>query len=73
MYRAVLIETLDLDEQALRRQIAGLGEAGDWRLEPLDRRWLLWLDDSKDSARLCGALLGCDWLRRLDFASAGQR
>jgi hypothetical protein len=73
MFRTVLIETLNLDEPALRRQIAALAEPLDWRLEPLGRRWLLWLDDSQASERLCGALLGCGWLRRLDFASASQR
>lgn len=73
MYRAVLIETLKLDEPALRRQIAVLAESLDWRLEPLDRRWLLWLDESQASERLCGALLGCGWLRRLDFAAGAAR
>ena len=41
--------------------------AREWRLEAQGERWLLWLDDSGDSARLCGALLACSWLRRLDF------
>ena len=67
MFRAVLIETLDLDEPALRRRIATLAAPPDWRLEPLEQRWRLWLDDSQ-AERVCGALLGCGWLRRLEFA-----
>jgi hypothetical protein len=67
MFRAVLIETLSLDETTLQQRIAALAGALDWRLEAQGERWLLWLDDSRDSARLCGALLACSWLRRLDF------
>lgn len=67
MFRAVLIETLSLDETTLQQRIEALAGAREWRLEAQGERWLLWLDDSRDSARLCGALLACDWLRRLDF------
>jgi hypothetical protein len=69
MFRAVLIETLSLDETTLQQRIAALAGARDWRLEAQGERWLLWLDDSRDSARLCGALLACSWLRRLDFVA----
>ncbi|WJN58187.1 hypothetical protein [Pseudomonas sp. SO81] len=69
MFRAVLIETLSLDETTLQQRIAALAGTRDWRLEAQGERWLLWLDDSRDSARLCGALLACTWLRRLDFVA----
>lgn len=72
MLRAVLIETLDLDEPALRQRIAELSEPLCWSLQARGQSWLLWLDESQASERLCAALLACDWLRRLDFtASAG--
>ena len=67
MFRAVLLETLSLDEATLQQRIEALAGAREWRLEAQGERWLLWLDDSGDSARLCGALLACSWLRRLDF------
>lgn len=67
MFRAVLLETLSLDEATLLQRIEALAGAREWRLEAQGERWLLWLDDSGDSARLCGALLACSWLRRLDF------
>jgi hypothetical protein len=67
MFRAVLIETLSLDETTLQQRIEALAGAREWRLEAQGERWLLWLDDSRDSARLCGALLASNWLRRLDF------
>ncbi|MDG9922658.1 MULTISPECIES: hypothetical protein [unclassified Pseudomonas] len=67
MFRAVLIETLLLDETTLQQRIEALAGAREWRLEAQGEGWLLWLDDSRDSARLCGALLACSWLRRLDF------
>ena len=68
---AVLLETQNLDEPTLRRRIAELAGPAQWRLQPLDRRWLLWLEEPCAGARLCGALLGCSWLRRLDFAVPG--
>lgn len=72
MLRAVLIETFEPDEQALRRRLAALGEPDEWRLESRGERYLLWLEASAASERLCAALLACGWLRRLDFAvSAG--
>lgn len=67
MFHAVLLETLSLDEATLQQRIEALAGAREWRLEAQGERWLLWLDDSGDSARLCGALLACSWLRRLDF------
>lgn len=67
MFRAVLLETLSLDEATLQQRIEALAGAREWRLEPRGERWLLWLGESTDSARLCGALLACSWLRRLDF------
>ncbi|WP_137972289.1 hypothetical protein [Pseudomonas sp. F(2018)] len=69
MFRAVLIETLSLDETTVQQRIAALAGAREWRLEAQGEGWLLWLDDSRDSARLCGALLACNWLRRLDFVA----
>lgn len=74
MPRTVRIEPLNLDEQALRRHLAALGAPAAWQLQPVAGGWLLWLDESLDGARLCGALLGCGGVRRLDFAaSAAQR
>lgn len=69
MLRAVLIETCNLDESALRRRIAELGESRAWSLQSQGSRWLLWLDESTASERLCAALLASGWLRRLDFAA----
>ncbi len=69
MMRAVLIETYNLDESALRRRIAELGEPRAWSLESQGPCWLLWLEESTASERLCGALLASGWLRRLDFAA----
>lgn len=73
MLHAVLIETRRLDEQTLRRQLAALCGGHGWRLQRFGqagRRWLLWLSDGERGARLCGALLSCAWLRRLDCAPA---
>jgi DNA-binding transcriptional ArsR family regulator len=69
MLRAVLIETSSLDESTLSQHLTALGETGGWRLEAQGERWLLWLDESKASERLCAALLACNWLRRLDFVA----
>jgi hypothetical protein len=66
MFRAVLIETSIVDESTLRQRLTALAEAAEWRLEAQGERWLLWLNELA-SARLCAALLACDWLRRLDF------
>ncbi|WP_394559242.1 hypothetical protein [Aquipseudomonas alcaligenes] len=70
MLHAVLIETLTLDESLVRQRLAALGESCAWRLEPRPAGWLLWLEESAAAERLCGALLGCGWVRRLNFAAA---
>ena len=64
MLHAVLIETR-LDESSLRQRLGALGTPRDWRLEAQDGHWLLWLDESAASARLCGALLAGGGVRRL--------
>lgn len=71
MSRAVLIETIKLDEQVLRQRLVALGASGTWQLQPLERGWLLRLEAGA-GVELCGRLLACGWVRRLDFAvSAG--
>ncbi|MEO4047798.1 hypothetical protein AAFN46_12000 [Pseudomonas sp. CAU 1711] len=73
MLHAVLIETQHPDEQTLRRHLVALAGGNGWRLQRLgsvERCWLLWLNDAEGGARLCGALLNCAWLRRLDCAPA---
>lgn len=68
MVREVLIETAHLDEHSLRQRLALLGEQG-WQLEASGRYWLLRLDEPREAARLCGKLLACRWVRRLDFSA----
>lgn len=70
MQRAVMIEVRGLDEHALRCRIQALALDGRWQLESQGSRWLLWLEGSVDSARLCAGLLAGAGVRRLDFAKA---
>lgn len=74
MVHTLVIETVDLDEQALHQRLATLDGSVPWQLEPREGCWLLRLPSAACAERLCGQLLACAWLRRLDFApSAGQR
>ena len=70
MSRTVLIETVKLDEPALRQRLAALGEPGAWQVQPLGEGWLLRLDTDRGAEQLCGRLLACGWVRRLDFAAS---
>ena len=74
MVHTLVIETVDLDEQALRRSLTALDDSGHWQLDRWERRWRLSLPSATQAERLCGRLLACAWVRQLDFApSAGQR
>lgn len=68
MQRALMIEVRGMDEHALRCRIQATGVDCRWRLESRGGRWLLWLEASADSARLCVGLLAGAGVRCLDFA-----